>query len=103
MKTCFHSHFYANFHEFYEGQSKQQICYNFILLISIHLKWQPSINSKQELNHTVCSEEEMRAKNSKEAVILITNLSFDEASIPQHEIITDVTHMRTVANVHESW
>ena len=27
MKTCFHSHFYANFQEFYEGQSKQQISY----------------------------------------------------------------------------
>ena len=40
--------------------------------------------------------------NSKEAVILITNLSSDEASIPQHEIITDVTQMRTVANVPES-
>ena len=56
----------------------------------------------QELNRTVCSEEEMRALNSKEAVILITNLSSDEAFIPQHEIITDVTQMRTVANVHES-
>ena len=44
----------------------------------------------------------MRALNSKEAVILITNLSSDEAFIPQHEIITDVTQMRTVANVHES-
>jgi len=44
----------------------------------------------------------MRALNSKEAVILITNLSSDEAFIPQHEIITDITQMRTVANVHES-
>lgn len=44
----------------------------------------------------------MRALNSKEAVILITNLSSDESFIPQHEIITDVTQMRTVANVHES-
>ena len=44
----------------------------------------------------------MRALNSKEAVILITNLSSEEAFIPQHEIITDVTQMRTVANVHES-
>ena len=36
MKTCFHSHFYANFHEFYEpGQSKQQICYSFILLFNL--------------------------------------------------------------------
>ena len=40
--------------------------------------------------------------NLKETVILITYLSSDEASIPQHEIITDVTQMRTVANVHES-
>ncbi|KAK3603022.1 hypothetical protein CHS0354_037770 [Potamilus streckersoni] len=56
----------------------------------------------QELNRTVCSEEEMRALNSKEAIILITNLSTDEVFIPQHEIITDVTQMRTVANVHES-
>ena len=24
MKTCFHSHFYTNYHEFYEGQLKQQ-------------------------------------------------------------------------------
>ena len=39
MKICFHSHFYANCHEFDEGQSKQQICYSFILLISIYLKW----------------------------------------------------------------
>ena len=31
----FHSHFYANFQEFYEGQLKQQICYSFILLILI--------------------------------------------------------------------
>ena len=44
----------------------------------------------------------MRALNSKEAVILITNLSTDETLIPQQEIITDVTQMRTVANVHES-
>ena len=35
MKTCFHLHFYANFHKFYEGQLKQQIRYSFILLISI--------------------------------------------------------------------
>ena len=50
----------------------------------------------------MCSEQEMRALNSKEAVILITNLSTDETLIPQQEIITDVTQMRTVANVHES-
>lgn len=56
----------------------------------------------QELNRTVCSEEEMRALNSKEAVILIRNLSTAESLIPQQEIITDVTQMRTVANVHES-
>ena len=29
---CFHSHFYANFHEFYEGQL---MCYNFILLFNL--------------------------------------------------------------------
>ncbi|KAK7482018.1 hypothetical protein BaRGS_00026710 [Batillaria attramentaria] len=62
---------------------------------------QPSADGK-ELDGTVCSEQEMRALNSKEAVILITNLSTDETLIPQQEIITDVTQMRTVANVHES-
>ncbi|KAL5022453.1 hypothetical protein ScPMuIL_001608 [Solemya velum] len=56
----------------------------------------------QELNRNVCSEEEMRALNSKEAVILISNLSSADSLIPQQEIITDVTQMRTVANVHES-
>ncbi|KAK7110453.1 hypothetical protein V1264_014325 [Littorina saxatilis] len=62
---------------------------------------QPTADGK-ELDGTVCSEQEMRALNSKEAVILITNLSTDETLIPQQEIITDVTQMRTVANVHES-
>ncbi|XP_025095022.1 exocyst complex component 4-like isoform X4 [Pomacea canaliculata] len=62
---------------------------------------QPSADGK-ELDGTVCSEQEMRALNSKEAIILITNLSTDETLIPQQEIITDVTQMRTVANVHES-
>ena len=62
---------------------------------------QPSADGK-ELDGKVCSEREMRALNSKEAVILITNLSADETLIPQQEIITDVTQMRTVANVHES-
>ena len=56
----------------------------------------------QELNRTVCSEEEMRALNLKEAMILISNLSTADSLIPQQEIITDVTQMRTVANVHES-
>lgn len=56
----------------------------------------------QELNLTVCSEEEMRALNLKEAMILISNLSTADSLIPQQEIITDVTQMRTVANVHES-
>ncbi|XP_050406103.1 exocyst complex component 4 [Patella vulgata] len=56
----------------------------------------------QELDRTVCSEEEMRALNSKESIILITNLSSDDNLIPQQEIITDITQMRTVANVHES-
>ncbi|XP_076466754.1 exocyst complex component 4-like isoform X3 [Babylonia areolata] len=62
---------------------------------------QPTADGK-ELDGSVCSEQEMRALNSKEAVILITNLSTDETLIPQQEIITDVTQMRTVANVHES-
>lgn len=62
---------------------------------------QPTAGGK-ELDGRVCSEQEMRALNSKEAVILITNLTTDETLIPQHEIITDVTQMRTVANVHES-
>ena len=43
--NCFHSHFYANFMRFYDGQFKQQICYSFTLLIPytflIHLKWWP--------------------------------------------------------------
>ena len=46
-KTCFHSHFYAHFQEFYEGQSKQQICYSFILLVSIYLKCRHNINFSQ--------------------------------------------------------
>ena len=37
--------FVCKFSEFYEGQSKQQICYSFLLLISIYLKWRSSINS----------------------------------------------------------
>ncbi|CAI9732804.1 exocyst complex component 4 isoform X2 [Octopus vulgaris] len=56
----------------------------------------------QELNLIACSEEEMRALNLKEAMILISNLSTADSLIPQQEIITDVTQMRTVANVHES-
>ncbi|XP_064602166.1 LOW QUALITY PROTEIN: exocyst complex component 4-like [Liolophura sinensis] len=56
----------------------------------------------QELNRTICSEEEMRALNSKESVILISNLSSADSLIPQNEIITDITQMRTVANLHES-
>uniref|UniRef100_A0A2C9LZQ8 Exocyst complex component Sec8 n=1 Tax=Biomphalaria glabrata TaxID=6526 RepID=A0A2C9LZQ8_BIOGL len=75
--------------------------------ISRFLRSLPSWRSLQprqgkELDHTICSEEEMRALNSKEAIILISNLSTDESLIPQQEIITDVTQMRTVANVHES-
>ncbi|GAB1604300.1 exocyst complex component 4-like [Argonauta hians] len=56
----------------------------------------------QELNLIACSEEEIRALNLKEAMILISNLSTADSLIPQQEIITDVTQMRTVANVHES-
>ncbi|KAH9499232.1 Exocyst complex component 4 [Bulinus truncatus] len=75
--------------------------------ISRFLRSLPSWRSLQprqgkELDHTICSDEEIRALNSKEAVILISNLSTDESLIPQQEIITDVTQMRTVANVHES-
>lgn len=44
----------------------------------------------------------MRALNSKESVILISNLSSADSLIPQNEIITDITQMRTVANLHES-
>ncbi|CAL1542035.1 unnamed protein product [Lymnaea stagnalis] len=61
-----------------------------------------SLQPRKELDRTICSEEEIEALNSKESGILISNLSGDEAIIPQQEIITDVTQMRTVANVHES-
>ncbi|XP_056004914.1 exocyst complex component 4-like isoform X9 [Ostrea edulis] len=58
--------------------------------------------SGQELaSEDVCSEEEIKALNSKEAQILISNLTSSDAMI-QQEIITDVTQMRTIANVHES-
>ncbi|GFR81718.1 exocyst complex component 4, partial [Elysia marginata] len=75
--------------------------------ISRFLRSLPSWHSLQprhgkELDRTICSEDEIRALNSKEAVILISTLSTDESLIPQQEIITDVTQMRTVANVHES-
>ncbi|BFZ01690.1 hypothetical protein BsWGS_04730 [Bradybaena similaris] len=75
--------------------------------ISRFLRSLPSWRSLQprqgkELDRTICSEEEIRALNSKEAVILISNLSSDESLIPQQEIITDISQMRTVANVHES-
>lgn len=59
------------------------------------------MSERQDLSRRLCSEEEMRALNSKEALILISNLS-SEGIIPQQEIITDVTQMRTIANVHES-
>lgn len=56
----------------------------------------------QELaSEDVCSEEEIKALNSKEAQILISNLTSSDGLI-QQEIITDVTQMRTIANVHES-
>ncbi|XP_059163407.1 exocyst complex component 4-like isoform X1 [Physella acuta] len=75
--------------------------------ISRFLRSLPSWRSLQprqgkELDRTICSEEEIRSLNSKESVILISNLSGDDALIPQQEIITDVTQMRTVANLHES-
>ncbi|CAG2209414.1 EXOC4 [Mytilus edulis] len=59
------------------------------------------MSERQDLSKKLCSEEEIRTLNSKEALILISNLS-SEAIIPQQEIITDVTQMRTIANVHES-
>ena len=40
-ETCFHSHFYANFQSFYNGQLKQQICYSFIWCLN-YLKWRSS-------------------------------------------------------------
>ena len=33
---CFHSHFYVNFHEFYEGQLKQQMHYTVIFLYAFN-------------------------------------------------------------------
>jgi len=59
------------------------------------------MSERQDLSRKLCSEEEMRALNSKEALILISNLS-SESIIPQQEIITDVTQMRTIANGRES-
>nr|XP_022341498.1 exocyst complex component 4-like isoform X4 [Crassostrea virginica] len=60
------------------------------------------VSQGQELaSEDVCSEEEIKALNSKEAQILISNLTSSDGLI-QQEIITDVTQMRTIANVHES-
>ena len=44
MKTCFHSHFYANLMSFYEEQIKQQMLYTANILSSFKsiLKWQSS-------------------------------------------------------------
>lgn len=61
---------------------------------------QPTEDS--DLNQRICSEDEMRALNSKEATILISNLSSADSLIPQQEVITDVSQLRAVANVHES-
>ena len=55
-----------------------------------------------EMGDGICSEQEMRSLNLKEAEILITNLSTNEAVIPQTAIIADTSQIRTVANVHES-
>lgn len=85
--------------QYYQTLGIHVLCHNFRSLPSWR-SLQPS--EGQELNRNVCSEEEMRALNSKEAVILISNLSSADSLIPQQEIITDVTQMRTVANVHES-
>ncbi|XP_041368480.1 exocyst complex component 4-like isoform X2 [Gigantopelta aegis] len=64
--------------------------------------WRSLHQAETELNQTVCSEAELRVLSVKEVTILISNLSSDESLIPQHEIITDITQMRTIANVHES-
>lgn len=48
------------------------------------------------------SEKDLRAMNSKESSILTSNLSSVEALIPQQEIITDVVHLKTLANLCES-
>ncbi|XP_021371891.1 exocyst complex component 4-like isoform X1 [Mizuhopecten yessoensis] len=56
----------------------------------------------QDMNQAMCSEEEMRTLNSKEVNILISNLSSSDSMIPQQEIITDATQMRTIANYHQS-
>ena len=44
----------------------------------------------------------MRALNSKESSILTSNLSSDDQLIPQQEIITDMSQLRTLSNLCES-
>ena len=39
-ENMFSFKFYANFHEFYEGQLKQQICYSFILPFKMAVQYQ---------------------------------------------------------------
>ncbi len=48
------------------------------------------------------SEEDMRALNSKESSILTSNLSSDDQLIPQQEILTDTTQLKTLGNLCES-
>ena len=48
------------------------------------------------------SEEDMHALNSKESSILTSNLSSDDQLIPQQEIITDMSQLRTLSNLCES-
>ena len=47
MKTCIHSHFYATFHEFYEGQLKQQMP---LICFLTHLKWWSSFSKNSPIS-----------------------------------------------------
>ena len=48
------------------------------------------------------SPEDLRALNSKESMILTTNLSSPESVIPDHEVISDQANIKTLANLCES-
>ena len=58
------------FHEFYEGQLKQQICYSFILLILIYLKWRSCIIFFPNFDGPNAFSQLQQAKMSTIAVIL---------------------------------
>lgn len=81
--------------------------YVYVCCFGVYTRSLPSWRSLQSsrgqelASEDVCSEEEIKALNSKEAQILISNLTSSDGLI-QQEIITDVTQMRTIANVHES-